>query len=90
MTRRKDPNRYPKGWNRAKVQALIEHYENQTEDEALAELEAAFRRDAKPAKRRRRVTVGYRRDTADGATTLVPASGLPVGRSPRSPARPKK
>jgi hypothetical protein len=40
---RKDPNVYPKGWNRQRVQAVIAHYENQTEDEAMAEDEAAFR-----------------------------------------------
>ena len=40
---RKDPNRYPKGWNRKRVQAVAAHYENQTEDEAVAEDEAAFR-----------------------------------------------
>ena len=39
---RKDPNVYPKGWNRKRVQAVIAHYENQTEDEAVAEDEAAF------------------------------------------------
>jgi len=39
----KDPNRYPKGWNRQKVQAVLDHYENQTDDEAIAEDEAAYR-----------------------------------------------
>ena len=39
----KDPNRYPKGWDCQRVQAVIDHYENQTEDEAVAEDEAAFR-----------------------------------------------
>jgi hypothetical protein len=92
VTQRNDPNRYPKGWNRAKVQALIEHYENQTDDEAIAEINAAFRRDAKPAQRRRRGTVGYRRDTADGQAALVPAADPPIGRLPRSSnqATPKK
>ena len=33
----KDPNRYPKGWNRARVQSVIDHYENQTEDQAAAQ-----------------------------------------------------
>jgi hypothetical protein len=40
---KKDPNRYPKGWNRQRVQAVIDHYENQTDDEAIAEAEAAYR-----------------------------------------------
>ena len=38
----KDPNRYPKGWNRQKVERMIAHYENQTDEEAIAEDEAAY------------------------------------------------
>jgi hypothetical protein len=38
----RDPNRYPKGLNRKKVKALIDHYENQTDEEAIAEAEAAY------------------------------------------------
>ncbi|HEV2491720.1 MAG TPA: hypothetical protein VG204_01465 [Terriglobia bacterium] len=37
-------NRFPAGWNEARVQKLLEHYERQTENEAVAEDEAAFRR----------------------------------------------
>ncbi len=40
---KKDPNRYPKGWDAKRVQAVIDHYENQTDDEAIAEDEAAYR-----------------------------------------------
>ena len=36
------PNRFPAGWNAASVRRVLEHYERQTEDEALAEDEAAF------------------------------------------------
>lgn len=39
----KKRNRFPKGWNEARVRDILEHYENQTEDEAVAEDEAAFR-----------------------------------------------
>jgi hypothetical protein len=39
---RKDPNQYPKGLKRRKVQAIIAHYENQTDDQAIAEDEAAY------------------------------------------------
>ena len=35
-------NKYPRGWNRKKVQDLIDYYEKQTEEEAVAEAEAAF------------------------------------------------
>ena len=30
-------NRFPPGWDEAGVRHLIEHYESQTEDEAVAE-----------------------------------------------------
>jgi len=33
---------FPPGWDEARVRNVIEHYENQTEDEAVAEAEAAF------------------------------------------------
>ena len=42
----RDPNRYPKGLDRAKVQELVEHYESQTDDEAIAEAEAAYHNPA--------------------------------------------
>jgi hypothetical protein len=35
-------NRFPAGWDEARVRKVIEHYEAQTEDEAVAEDEAAF------------------------------------------------
>lgn len=35
-------NRFPAGWNSARVRRVLEHYERQTEDEAVAEDEAAF------------------------------------------------
>ena len=37
-----DPSPYPKGWDRKRAQALINHFENQTDDEAIAEAEAAY------------------------------------------------
>ena len=35
-------SRFPPGWDAARVRGVIEHYESQTEDEAVAEDEAAF------------------------------------------------
>jgi hypothetical protein len=35
-------NRFPAGWDENRVRAVLEHYETQTEEEALAEDEAAF------------------------------------------------
>ncbi len=40
----KDPNRYPKGWNAKKVAEVIAHYERQSDDEAIAEVDAAYRK----------------------------------------------
>src|SRR2546427_11281777 len=36
-------NRFPAGWNEVRVRAVLKHYEEQTEEEAVAEDEAAFR-----------------------------------------------
>jgi hypothetical protein len=41
MTKRKQ--KYPAGWDEKRVRKLAEHYDNQTEDEQVAEHEAAFR-----------------------------------------------
>ena len=38
----KKTNTFPRGWDEARVQRLIQRYESQTEEEALAEDEAAF------------------------------------------------
>ena len=35
-------SRFPKGWDEERVKRLLHHYENQTEDEAVAEDEAAW------------------------------------------------
>jgi len=39
-----DANRYPKGLNRRKVEKIIEYYENQSDADAIAEAEAAYRK----------------------------------------------
>jgi hypothetical protein len=35
-------NRFPPGWNAERVRRVLEHYERQTEEEAVAEDEAAL------------------------------------------------
>ncbi|HLG13956.1 MAG TPA: hypothetical protein VJH03_05420 [Blastocatellia bacterium] len=35
-------NRFPKGWSENKVKSVLSFYERQTEEEAVAEDEAAF------------------------------------------------
>lgn len=39
-------NEFPPGWDEERVQSVIAHYEQQTEDEAVAEDEAAFTRES--------------------------------------------
>jgi len=36
------PNRFPPGWNEERVRKVLAHYEQQAEEEAMAEDEAAF------------------------------------------------
>ena len=39
----KKRNRFPPGWNDARVQRVLSHYETQSDIEAVAEDEAAYR-----------------------------------------------
>ena len=43
--KRAQRQKFPKGWDEERVRRVLSHYENQTEDEAVAEDEAAY--DAK-------------------------------------------
>jgi response regulator of citrate/malate metabolism len=38
-----EPQKLPKGWDQASIQAVLDHYENQTEDEQAEEIEAALK-----------------------------------------------
>jgi hypothetical protein len=40
--RRANAQKLPRGWDEERVRRVLRHYENQTEDEAVAEDEAAF------------------------------------------------
>ena len=35
----------PDGWTESRIRAIIDHYDSQTDEEAVAEDEAAFQRD---------------------------------------------
>ncbi|MDK1025285.1 MAG: hypothetical protein QGD92_13785 [Gammaproteobacteria bacterium] len=37
--------KYPPGWDEKRVQSVVDHYESQSEEEALAEDEAAYEQD---------------------------------------------
>ena len=41
-TRKASRPKFPRGWDEKRVRQVLEHYETQTEDEAVAEDEAAF------------------------------------------------
>lgn len=38
-------SKFPSGWDEARIRDLIDHYDNQTEDEQAAEIEAALAAD---------------------------------------------
>ena len=38
----KNQTQFPPGWDEARVRRVLEHYESQTDDEAVAEDEASF------------------------------------------------
>ena len=39
--KKKPKQEYPVGWDEKRIRAVIDHYENQTEEEQFAEIEAA-------------------------------------------------
>jgi hypothetical protein len=41
-TRAAKKQKLPRGWDEERIRKVLEHYENQTEDEAVAEDEAAY------------------------------------------------
>jgi hypothetical protein len=46
MSKKKTPKqKYPAGWTEERIRKLAEHYDNQTEDEQVAEHEAALGTD---------------------------------------------
>ncbi len=42
MSKKKDPNKYPKGWDAKKVRDVAAYYENQSDADAAAEDDAAY------------------------------------------------
>lgn len=42
--RAKKSSKFPRGWSEERVQAVIAHYDSQSEDDVAAEIEAAFRK----------------------------------------------
>jgi hypothetical protein len=42
-TKKSGKQKLPRGWDEERVRKVLEHYENQTEDDAVAEDEAAYK-----------------------------------------------
>ena len=42
-------NKFPSGWDEERVHRVLQHYEEQTEEEAVAEDEAAFENQSQTA-----------------------------------------
>jgi len=42
MTHKKTVTRYPAGWDAARIQRVVDYYDNQSDEDAAAEIEAAF------------------------------------------------
>ncbi len=40
-----EPQKFPAGWDEARVRDVLAHYDGQTEDDQAAEIEAALGRD---------------------------------------------
>ena len=45
------PQKYPRGWNEARVQRVLEFYESQTDEEVADEIEAGFERTTMEVRR---------------------------------------
>ena len=77
-------NEFPKGWDEKRVRTIIDHYENQTEEEAIEEYEAAFADPTQTAMMVPRELVpdivaliakfDDEREAAEGARTAAPAN----------------
>ncbi len=77
-------NRFPPGWDEARVRDLIEHYESQTEDEAVAEDEAAFEDKSQTVT----LIPNNLAPANGGAPPPAPYAGLQ--RKPQPPTRPSQ
>lgn len=69
-------NQFPPGWDEARVRRVLAHYENQPDDEAVAEDELAFR--------------GAARTTIEVPAELLPHPTKPAPAKSKSAPKAKK
>ena len=82
--------RFPAGWDEARVKRLIEHYENMTDDEIIAEDEAAHKAGVNHlpvlsvhAKKNGTLKAKPRRTKANRIATSLPPSTKRRGKHPK-------
>jgi hypothetical protein len=75
-------SKFPKGWNEDRVRRVLAHYEEQNEDEAVAEDEAAFAD-------RTQTFMEVPKELVPAVRELIAKRRVPAGRTSRSRRRPK-
>ena len=75
-------NKFPKGWDEERVHRILAHYETQTEDEAVAEDEAAF-------EDRTQTLMEVPKELVPTIRELIAKQRARPGRTSRSRRRPK-
>lgn len=75
-------NKFPKGWDEKRVRRVLAHYEEQTEDEAVAEDEAAF-------EDRAQTLMEVPKQLVPAIRELIARQRVRPGRTSRSRRRPK-
>jgi hypothetical protein len=75
-------SRFPRGWDEERVQRVLTHYEQQTEEEAVAEDEAAF-------EDRAQTLMEVPNELVPAIRELIAKRGQQAGRTSRSRRRPK-
>jgi len=76
-------NKYPSGWNERKVRKVLKHYESQTEEQAIAEDEAAY-------ELRDQTVMVVPKKLVPEITKLIAKRRPGSGRAPRSGRAPKR
>ena len=76
-------NKYPSGWNERKVRKVLKHYESQTEEQAIAEDEAAY-------ELRDQTVMVVPKKLVPEITRLIAKRRPGSGRAPRSGRAPKR
>ena len=89
---KKSKSNLPKGWTEKRIREVIDHYENQTDDEAIAEDEHAHTRDhrahgqERAARRAQQVANGEAQLRHSALSLATARSGCGTRAAPSGPA----